>query len=288
MPANYVKDTTTGKTYKLGSGGYYQEYAGAPTEAPTEAAGLGSYYSNLAKSETDPYYNTQTDITTKQTNADLANTQNRLRALYTDQGMGNSSFYTGADTSATNTSNLGLSGRLADIEKARTGAYQTALGGYTAKQTAGETQDWNAEQARLAAIKKAEDDARALEYARQTQEAQMALLRAQTASYSSSGGGGGGTSKVSLNSGINSLGSIVRYDNGGVQFGDANMTREQAAWQLADATGVSYQTALNKIYSTFKSSGERAPAPVKSAGVNAAQGMKITQPKKKSILGFKY
>ena len=176
MADTFIKDRTSGKVYKLSSGGYYQPYSGdTGGTAPTETGGVADYYSQLAKTETDPYYNQQTTATQTQTAADLANTKNRLAALYTDQGMGNSSFYTGADTSATNVSNQGLSSRLADIERARTGEYQTRTGNYMATQRAGEQQDWEAEQNRIAAER---------EQQRWEQEMALSMLKAKSGARS--------------------------------------------------------------------------------------------------------
>lgn len=177
MPATYVKDTTTGQTYKLGTGGYYQKYTDAvPTgETPVSAAGIGGYYSDVAKAETDPYYNQQTTTSTENMEAAKASTADRLKAMYTDTGMGLSSFSDSAQAANEISSKRDLAARLADIEKARTGEYTAKLGQYTATQRAGDTAD---EERRLAAEAAA---AAAAERERQYAEAQKERDAAQAA-----------------------------------------------------------------------------------------------------------
>lgn len=150
--ATYIRDKSTGKTYKMSGAGNYQEYAGdTGGVAPVETSGIGDYYSTVAKTSTDPYYTGLAGEATTSSNADLANTSNRLKALYTDTGMGLSSFHTGAQTGLEKSTAANLASRLRDIEQARTGAYESKLGGYTATQRAGDIADAQAKAAAEAA-----------------------------------------------------------------------------------------------------------------------------------------
>jgi hypothetical protein len=184
---NYLKERGTNQLYKLGGGGYYQKYSGdTGGQAPTDVNSIADYYSTQAKEQTDPYYNQRTTETTTRSNADLASTADRLKALYTDQGMGNSSFYTGADTSNTNINKQNLSSNLAEIEKARSSEYNSIFNKYSDTQSAGFQRD---EDMRIAAEKAAQDRADR-EQERIWQEKQNELnYRAALASASSKGSG---------------------------------------------------------------------------------------------------
>ena len=198
--STYLKDKTSGQIYKLGSGGYYQKYAGdTGGAAPTETNGIADYYGATAKAETDPYYDTQAASATEKSAKDMTTTSDRLKALYSDRGMGNSTFYTGADQSNTEDIRRGLRDNMAGIENSRRGAYDAKLARYEDSQRSGEQRD---EDMRIAAERAAAEQAQREQEARwraeeQERERVMAELQLQTARASAatkSSGGGSGTS----------------------------------------------------------------------------------------------
>lgn len=197
----YIREKGTGQLYKLGAGGYYQKYSGdTGGVSPVEAGSLGDYFSQQARSQVDPYYNERAATTKTEGEKSLNDARTRLAALYSDRGMGNSTFYTGDVTNTTNSMNSDLSGRLAELERARNSEYSGLYDKYTTKQTEGERYDYELEQERARAERERQQWEAEMAAAAEARahEARMAELQYKTAQTNSSGSGSGKVDKNAL------------------------------------------------------------------------------------------